>query len=101
MPRVRVGESPLGPAAEMDAPGGGRLLDLCDEMRAAVPFSCRSATCGTCRVDVLEGETHLEPPSDREAEILRIFEDPPSRRLACVARVRPGDGRLCLRVVVD
>lgn len=86
-----VGEPPL----EVDAPEGGRLLDLCDERRAPVPFSCRSARCGTCRLHVLEGAEILEPPAELEADLLRLMGDDPARhRLACQAFVRRGTGRL-------
>jgi ferredoxin len=98
MPFV-VFESFVGPAVEADAPDGGRLIDLCDEGHAPVPFSCRSASCGTCRVDILEGAELLEPPQYEELEVLDLFGDNPAhRRLACQARVRPGLGRLRVRV---
>lgn len=85
---------------EADAPDGGRLVDLCDEHHAPVPFSCRSASCGTCRVDVLEGADLLEPPRDEELDVLDIFgDDPARRRLACQVRARPGAGRIRLRPV--
>jgi 2Fe-2S ferredoxin len=90
---------------EADAPEGARLLDLCDDGGAAVPFSCRSASCGTCRIDVLEGAHLLEAPRDEELDILDIFGDDPShRRLACQARVAAGtpqDGRVRVRAVDD
>jgi ferredoxin len=85
-------------SVEVDAAGGAQLVDLCDEGNAPVPFSCRSASCGTCRIDVLEGVELLEPPRDEELEVLDIFGDDPSRRrLACQARVRPGSGRIRVR----
>jgi ferredoxin len=85
-------------AVEADAPGGTRLVDLCDERNAPVPFSCRSASCGTCRLDVLEGAELLEPPRDEELDVLDVFGDDPSRvRLACQARIGPGAGRLRVR----
>jgi ferredoxin len=91
--------SPGGfPAVEVDAPQGGRLLDLCDEHGAPVPFSCRSASCGTCRVEVLEGTELLEPAADDEIELLGIFgDDPRHRRLACQARLYAGTGRVRVR----
>ena len=49
---------------EANAPEGGRLVDFCDELRAPIPFSCRSASCGTCRMEILEGTELLEPPRD-------------------------------------
>lgn len=77
---------------------GTRVIDLCDEHGAPIPFSCRSASCGTCRVDVLEGADLLEPPKDDELDVLAIFgDDPARRRLACQARLGEGDGRVHLR----
>jgi len=93
-----VFESPGSPPLEVSAPDGGRLVDICDERGAPVPFSCRSASCGTCRVDVLEGAGLLEPPADEELDVLDVFgDDPGARRLACQVRVRPGPGRLRVR----
>jgi ferredoxin len=69
---------------------------------APVPFSCRSATCGTCLVVVLEGGDLLYPPERDETEILNLFAEPSSlfpQRLACQAKMRPGPGRLVLRAV--
>jgi ferredoxin len=98
MPLV-VFECPDVPRLEVPSPDGGRLVDLCDDHSAAVPFSCRSASCGTCRVDVVEGEALLEPPGDEELDVLDLFGDDPAKvRLACQLRVRPGEGRLRLRV---
>jgi ferredoxin len=95
---VVVFECPDLPPLEVPAAAGARLLDLCDEKSAGVPFSCRSASCGTCRVDVLEGAALLEPPADEELDVLDIFgDDPTQRRLACQIRLRAGEGRLRVR----
>jgi ferredoxin len=93
-----VFESADSPPLEVSAPDGGALVDLCDEWNAPVPFSCRSASCGTCRLDVIEGTDLLDPPADEELDVLDIFgDDPSARRLACQTRVRPGPGRLRVR----
>jgi ferredoxin len=100
MPVVVVFESVESGVAtvQADAPAGTRLVDLCDERNAPVPFSCRSASCGTCRVDVLEGADLLEPPRDEELDVLDIFgDDPARRRLACQARIRGESGRIRVR----
>lgn len=98
MPLVVFESDHGGPAVEADAALGGPLVDLCDAHGAPIPFSCRSASCGTCRVDVLEGAEWLEPPRDDELEVLELFgDDPNRRRLACQASVRPGVGRLRVR----
>jgi 2Fe-2S ferredoxin len=90
------------PALEVDVPEGGPLVDVCDTYTADIPFSCRGASCGTCRIDVLEGADQLEPPADEELDVLDIFGDDPSkRRLACQAKTRPGLGVLRVRAVND
>jgi 2Fe-2S ferredoxin len=102
MSRV-VFESASGAPVRADAPEGGRLLDLCDAVGAPVPFDCRSASCGTCRIDVLQGGAEeLLPPEDDELSLLEIFlDDPGKRRLACQARMRPGAGLLRIRPAED
>jgi ferredoxin len=111
MPRFVFDGNEVGPPVSMDAEEGGSLLDICDEAGAAVVFSCRSASCGTCRVDVLEGAELLTPPKRDELEVLEIFasssgggDGDPSRaprRLACQAVARPGAGLIHLRWVSD
>lgn len=86
------------PSVSVEAPSAARLVDLCDEESAPVPFSCRSACCGTCRVLVLEGGDLLEPPAEDELEVLEVFgDDPGAVRLACQARLRSGIGRVRVR----
>jgi ferredoxin len=91
MPTIAILASPAGPAMEVE--GDGPLIDLCDEARAPVAFSCRAASCGTCRVEVLAGAGLLEPPGRDEIPLLAS----PAQRLACQAVVRPGPGLVRLR----
>ncbi len=84
----------------VEAPDGGSLADLCDDTNAPIPFSCRSANCGTCRIHILEGEDELLAPNDEELDVLDIFaQAPPKYRLACQAQMRPGRGVLRVRSV--
>ena len=70
---------------------GDCLLDDCGGREPPIPFCCRSAACGTCRVDVLEGAEHLSPPLEDELDVLAIYSADPARtRLACQARVSRG-----------
>src|SRR5215471_2344265 len=103
MPRVSFeGHETATDALVVDAPAGARLVDLCDEHAAPIPFSCRSASCGTCRIYVLEGAELLEPPRDEELDVLDIFGDDPSqRRLACQARLRASEGLVRVRPADD
>jgi ferredoxin len=88
---------PLGPAVRGAVTG--RLLDACDALGAPVGFSCRSARCCTCRVDVLAGAALLDPPGDDERELLLLHRSTPGQRLACQVTLRPGPGLLRLRWV--
>jgi 2Fe-2S ferredoxin len=101
MPRVLI-ESKEAATLELEAPEGGSLADLCDERCAAVPFSCRTASCGTCRVDVIEGIDLLAPPADDELDVLDIFgDDPKKRRLTCQAQMRAGAGLIRIKPADD
>ena len=111
MPTFAFEGNDFGPPASIDVEEGGLLADICDEAAAPVLFSCRSASCGTCRVDVLEGADLFEPPKRDEIEVLETFMSPldasnvmdrrPMRRLACQAMVRPGSGHVRIRWVGD
>jgi ferredoxin len=85
----------------LEAPDGGRVLDLCDEHpRAGIPFSCRGANCGTCRLEVTEGLALCEPPDEDEEALLAYLHSGPAIRLGCQLRLRPGPGRVRLRVTL-
>lgn len=78
---------------------GTALVDTCDEHpESEVPFSCRSASCGTCRVRVIEGADMLSKAQDDELDVLDVFGDGKDVRLACQAEVA-GDGKLVLEVL--
>jgi ferredoxin len=91
----------FGPACETEVPEGGPLIDVCDALTAPVPFSCRSATCATCLVEIVSGLELLEPPGAAETELLEILGEPPERRLACQARLRSDSGLVQIRVAGD
>ena len=78
---------------------GTALVDVCDEHpEAEVPFSCRSASCGTCRVRVKEGMGLLSKAQDDELDVLEVFGDGKDVRLCCQIQLA-NDGRLTLEVV--
>ena len=88
-------------ALRVEAPEDGALGDVCDDAGAPIPFSCRSANCGTCRVVILEGADVLAPADDEEQQVLDAFGDRPDAvRLACTARFA-GAGTLRVRAVRD
>jgi 2Fe-2S ferredoxin len=99
MSRIRIRFEPSG--FEVDAGPGEAIMDITDaHPEADVPYSCRAASCGTCRVEVVEGGGALAPADEIECEVLDIFGDTPDRvRLCCQARlVGDATDRVTLRV---
>jgi 2Fe-2S ferredoxin len=93
-----ITESSTGRIVEIDAPEGAALVDLCDAHQAPIPFSCRSASCGTCRIHVLAGADDFLSPAQDELDLLDVFNlQPPRVRLACQAKLRPGATRLWVK----
>jgi ferredoxin len=91
-----------GEVREVDAPAGGAVVDLCDAHAAPVPFSCRSASCGTCRLIVLEGAHLLAEAEDEELQVLDAFgSGPPSQRLGCQAKLLAVSGVVRVRPARD
>jgi 2Fe-2S ferredoxin len=102
MSTIRVRFEPAG--FEVDAQPGETIMDITDANPAAdVPYSCRAATCGTCRVEVLQGSDALSTADEIELEVLDIFGDTPDRvRLCCQTKlVGGGDIRVTLKVCDD
>lgn len=100
MPTIEFEGAGLGGDKLVEVPEGGDLLDVCDRVLAPVAFSCRSATCGTCHIEVVCGGEYLEEPNGEEQELLDLLGGPSNGRLACQARVRPGDGYIHIRPVL-
>lgn len=95
-------ESNTGRIVEIEAPDGAALVDLCDEHNAPIPFNCRSASCGTCRIHVLVGADELLPPAEDELDLLDVFNlAPPLVRLTCQARLRPGAKHVHVKAFQD
>lgn len=99
MPKLIVLETAIGPEKEVDLPDGGEMLDAADEHWLPIPFSCRSATCATCHIEVVEGAEHLEPPNDEERDLLDIVRGPANGRFACQVKIRAGAGVVRVRPI--
>jgi 2Fe-2S ferredoxin len=100
VPTIEFCANAIGRTKIVEAPEGGDLVDLCDHILAPIPFSCRSASCGTCHVQILEGLDFFEPPGPDEAELLELLGGEGPHRLACQARLLPGPGLVRLRAVL-
>jgi ferredoxin len=97
VPKIEFLANSIGPAKVVDVAEGGELVDICDHYFAPIPFSCRSASCGTCHIEVVEGAGFLEPPEEAEEELLDILAGDGTTRLACQARVKAGAGLIRIR----
>lgn len=97
MPKIEFLASAAGGAKQAEAPDGGVLLEICDDALAPIPFSCRSASCATCHVEVVQGSELLEPAEEAEQDLLDIIGGPPGSRLACQVIIKPGPGLIRLR----
>lgn len=71
----------------MDVAPGTLLMDACERHGAAVEFSCRAASCSTCRVQVLAGSELLAPADAWEQELLLALGNPAATRFCCSARL--------------
>lgn len=99
MPRIVVQESSVGAEREVDVPDGGDLVDIADDHLLPIAFSCRSASCGACHCDVVEGAELLSSIEEDEQDLLDVLDGPERARLACQAVVKSGPGRVVLRPV--
>lgn len=98
MPVITFESSDGSAKKTVDAPNGGALADIIDDNGAPIPFSCRSASCATCHIEVIEGEEALLPPETEELDVLdAVMSAPPRYRLACCAKMRPGAGKVVVR----
>ncbi len=102
MSTIRVRFEPSG--FEVDAAPGEAIMDITDANPAAdVPYSCRAATCGTCRVEVVEGGEVLSIAEELELEVLEIFGNTPDKvRLCCQTKLVGGaETQVTLKVCED
>jgi ferredoxin len=91
---------PMGLNVQLAA--GERLLDACDDAApGALSVSCRAASCGSCRLQVLEGASAFEPPMAAEVETLQQLGAAEGERLGCQLRcaAAPGAGPIVLRAL--
>lgn len=99
MPTIEFEGAGIAGDKTIDVPEGGDLLDICDRILAPIAFSCRSASCGTCHIQILEGAALLEPPGEDEQDLLDLLDGPENDRLACQAKVKAGPGLIRIRPV--
>ena len=63
---------------------GAPIRDACEEL--GVLFGCRSGLCGTCMINIVEGEENLSELTEEEVAMDRDRK----HRLACQAKIKKG-----------
>lgn len=68
---------------DVEVPEGTRLIDVVDASGADITFGCRTGTCGTCRVRIVEGMDKLSSHTSEERDFLSALDAAPDERLGC------------------
>jgi len=78
-----------GSAQQFEVTSGMTLLAVAAQSGIELPHYCGGqCSCGTCRVEVLEGAEHLSQQESMEQMVLGTVHVGAGDRLACQARVR-------------
>jgi len=64
------------------------IQDACREL--GVEFGCSNGICGTCMIDVVDGENNLFSLTENE----EILERDKKHRLACQCKIKKGDMKI-------
>jgi len=75
---------------EKEIEDGEPIRETCEEL--GVPFSCTEGICGTCMIDILEGEENLSELTQQEKDMDRDRK----RRLACQCKINQGTVKIKL-----
>ena len=67
-----------------EVPDGEPIRDYCEQL--GIPFGCRSGLCGTCMIDIVEGEENLAELTEEEV----AMDQDRKHRLACQAKIKQG-----------
>ena len=69
---------------EYDIPDGTSIAEICE--KSGIPFSCNSGVCGTCQVEVLEGQNNLGELNQEEQDLAMDR----NHRLSCQCKILNG-----------
>ena len=73
---------------ERDIADGDPITDACEDM--GVPFGCIEGICGSCVIDIIEGEDNLSEVTEDEVN----FDLHKTKRLACRCTIKRGEVRI-------
>ena len=69
---------------------GSSPLYISGNMERPIASGCNDSSCGTCRIEVIEGAEHLSPQSPREKQTLAANGFPTTLRLGCCSEITGG-----------
>ncbi len=75
---------------EIELPDDSPIAEACED--AGVPFACTEGVCGTCVIEIKEGEENLSEPTQEEKDFLG--EGTCHERLACQCKIKRGTVRV-------
>lgn len=75
---------------EIELKDGSPIAEYCEE--AGVPFACTEGVCGTCVIEIVEGEENLSDPTQEEEDFLGA--GTLDERLACQCKIKQGSVRI-------
>jgi ferredoxin len=64
---------------------GEKIRDVVE--RLGVPFGCEDGICGTCMIDIIDGEDNLSGLTEQEKDLMRDKK----HRLACQCKINKGE----------
>lgn len=73
---------------EYELPDNARIDAVCE--KTGIPFSCNSGVCGTCQIEVLEGEDNLNGLNEEENDLGMDRR----HRLSCQCCIKGGTVRI-------
>ncbi len=83
--------------AEVEVKNDGKTVEVADgsllaelDGKTSILFACKTGSCGSCKVKVLEGAENLEAPNELEEMGLATFGSDPSERLMCQCKIKSG-----------
>lgn len=75
---------------EVELKEGSPIAEACEEQ--GVPFACTEGVCGTCVIEIAEGEDQLSEPTQEEKDFLG--DGCCNERLACQCRIKSGNVKI-------
>lgn len=75
---------------EIEIEDGASIQEVCEE--EGVPFACTEGVCGTCVIEIIEGQENLSAPTQEEEDFLG--EGCCDERLACQCRIKKGNVKI-------